>query len=98
MGSCHLYDSLTPIRVLLTRRCKVTAVWIWIWLAIIVVSLAVQFVLGRRLWRAVRGLNAELRSLGVTASHIALELSRIGAAPATGALSPRHGMNLATRA
>jgi hypothetical protein len=73
-------------------------VWIWTWVAIIVVSLAVQLVLGRRLWRAVRELNAELRSLGVTASHVAVELSRVGAPPATGALSPRHGMNLATRA
>ncbi|MHB1009241.1 MAG: hypothetical protein ACYC1E_08435 [Propionibacteriaceae bacterium] len=72
--------------------------WIWIWSAIVVVSLAVQFVLGRRLWRALRELNAELRSLRVTASHIAVELSRIGAPPATGVLSPRHGMNLATRA
>ncbi|HET7724703.1 MAG TPA: hypothetical protein VFK68_08695 [Propionibacteriaceae bacterium] len=72
--------------------------WIWTWLAIIVVSLAVHFVLGRRLWRAVRELNAELRSLGVTASNVGLELSRVGAPRATGALSPRHGMNLATRA
>ncbi|MBI4899284.1 MAG: hypothetical protein HY829_02265 [Actinobacteria bacterium] len=72
--------------------------WIWIWLAIIVVSLAVQFVLGRRIWRAVRELNAELRSLGSTAADVGLELSRIGAPKVAGALTPRHGMNLATRA
>ncbi len=62
--------------------------WIWIWLAIIVVSLGIQFVLGRRIWRAVRELTAELRSLGSTAEKVGLELSRVGAPEAAAVLSP----------
>ncbi len=73
--------------------------WIWVCVAIIVISLAVHVLLGRRIWRAVRELNAEIRSLGVVAVNLELELGRIGSAPAAvGAVGPRHGMNLDTRA
>lgn len=73
--------------------------WIWIWVAIIVVSLVVQFFLGRRIWRAVRELTMELRSLGTTSANLGFELSRVGAAPAVaGPVAPRHGMNLDTQA
>jgi len=74
-------------------------VWIWVCVAIIVVSLAVHVLLGRRIWRAVRELNAEIRALGRVSANLGFELGRIGAAPAVaGALGPRHGMNLDTRA
>jgi hypothetical protein len=74
-------------------------VWIWVCVAIIVISLAVHVLLGRRIWRAVRELNAEIRSLGVVAVNLELELGRIGSAPAVaGALRPRHDMQLDTRA
>ena len=73
--------------------------WIWVCLAIIVASLAVHVLLGRRIWRAVRELNAEIRALGRVSASLEGELGRIGAAPAAaGALGPRHGMNLDTRA
>jgi len=74
-------------------------VWIWICVAIIVVSLAVHVVLGRRIWRAVRELTTEIHALGTTSANLGFELSRVGAAPAVaGAVRPRHGMNLDTRA
>ena len=73
--------------------------WIWIWVAIIVVSLAVQAILGRRIWRAVRELMAEVRTLETTSAVLGTELSRVGAAPAVeGPATPRHGMNLDTQA
>ena len=73
--------------------------WIWVCVAIIVVSLAVHVLLGRRIWRAVRELNAEIRALGRVSANLERELGRIGAAPAAvGAVGPRHGMNLDTRA
>ena len=73
--------------------------WIWIWVAIIVVSLVVHFVLGRRIWRAVRELIAEIHALGTTSANLGFELSRVGAARAvTGPVGPRHGMNLDIRA
>jgi hypothetical protein len=74
-------------------RCRVTAVWIWVCLAIIVASIAVQFLLGRRIWRAVRELNAEIRALGRVSANLGFELGRIGVAPAVaGALgaTPWH--------
>ncbi len=73
--------------------------WIWICVAIIVVSLIVHVILGRRIWRAVRELIAEIRALETTSGSLGFELSRVGAAPAvTGAVTPRHGMKLDTRA
>jgi hypothetical protein len=74
-------------------------VWIWIWLAIIVVSLGVHILLGRRSWRAVRELMAAVRDLGTTSGNLGFELSRVGAAPAiAGSAAPRLGKNLDTRA
>lgn len=73
--------------------------WIWVCVAIIAISLAVHVLLGRRIWRAVRELNAEIRSLAVVAVNLELELDRIGSAPAiAGAQRPRHGTQLDTRA
>lgn len=73
--------------------------WIWIWVAIIVVSLGVQAILGRRIWRAVKELMVQVRELETTSAVLGLELSRVGAAPAIeGPPTPRHGMNLATQA
>ncbi len=72
--------------------------WIWIWVAIIVVSLAVQFVLGRRIWRAVRELMAEMENLGTTTAVLGLELSNVGTRPVPAVAPPRHGMNVATQA
>lgn len=73
--------------------------WIWICVAIIVVSLVVHVVLSRRIWRAVREFIAEIHALGTTSANLGFELSRVGAAPAVaGPVSPRHGMNLDTRA
>jgi len=73
-------------------------VWFWICAAIIVVSLAVQFLLGRRVWRAVRELTAEVSALGDTTAVLGLELSRVGTRPALAPSGPRHGMNLDTQA
>jgi len=74
-------------------------VWIWVCVAIIVISLVIHVLLGRRIWRAVRELNAEIRSLAVVAVNLELELGRIGSAPAVaGAQRPRHDMQLDTRA
>jgi hypothetical protein len=74
-------------------------VWIWIWVAIIVVSLGVQAILGRRIWRAVKELMVQVRELETTSAVLGLELSRVGTAPAVeGPPTPRHGMNLATQA
>jgi hypothetical protein len=74
-------------------------VWIWIWLAIIVVSLGVQILLGRRIWRAVQELRAAMRELETTSGNLGFELSRVGAAPAiAGSASPRLGKNLDPRA
>jgi hypothetical protein len=73
-------------------------VWIWIWVAIIVVSLAVQFVLGRRIWRAVRELMAAIETLGTTTAILELELSNVGTRPVQAVAAPRHGMKLAAQA
>ena len=72
--------------------------WIWIWVAIIVVSRAVQFVLGRRIWRAVRELMAEIDNLGSTTAILGLELSNVGTRPVPAVAPPRHGMKLAAQA
>ena len=72
--------------------------WIWICVAIIVVSLVVQFFLGRGIWRAVRELTGEIQALGTTTAILERELSNVGTRPVPAVVGPRHGMNLDTRA
>lgn len=72
--------------------------WFLVYLAIVVVALTVHFFLGRLIWRALKELGAEVQALGRTSDALSLELSRVGAPTTVSAVSPRHGVDIATRA